>query len=269
MNAPQTYRPCPACEQTDVTDLAHLARDTWRIGMCTACDFVFLRNPVEYEALEEEYSWEKTYRAEGAKRRKHRGPIKRFAHNMRMFSRRFRDDPQTKYLKLLGPGKILDVGCGEVVRWSAPFIPYGIEISKTLSARADEKMRALGGECFQGAGAERIFTLPENHFDSVMMHSYLEHEVHYRELLAGCFRCLKPGSKAFVRVPNYSSINRRLSGGKWPGLRYPDHVSYFTPDTLRAAANEAGFEFKLTNKATIWLDDNIQALLIKPQDQPT
>ena len=98
-----------------------------------------------------------------------------------------------------------------------------------------------------------------------MMHSYLEHEVQYRELLAGCFRCLKPGGKAFVRVPNFSSVNRRMSGAKWPGFRYPDHVNYFTPKTLRAAATEAGFDFKLTNKATIWLDDNIQALLIKPE----
>jgi SAM-dependent methyltransferase len=264
MTISPTYRPCPACAATDVSDLAAFAHDTWRIGMCKACDFVFLRNPTEYEALVEEFAWEETYLAEDARRAKKRGPIKKLARQFRIFGYWIKGDPQKKYLRLLGPGKILDIGCGNVVRLTAPFIPYGIEISKQLHAEADAKMREHGGECFQGAGAERIFELPENHFDSVMMHSYLEHEVQYRELLAGCFRTLKPGGKAFVRVPNYAALNRRVSGANWPGFRYPDHVNYFTQTTLRKAAQEAGFEFKLTNKASIWLDDNIQALLIKP-----
>lgn len=265
MNAPSTYRPCPACDSFEVTDLAELAKDAWRIGLCAECAFVFLRNPTKYEALEEEYAWEETFWAEDAERKKTRGLLKRIAYHVRMMGYRMKGDPQKKYLKLLGAGKILDIGCGDVVRWTAPFVPYGIEISKHLHARADQKMQALGGACYQGAGAERIFTLPKDHFDSVMMHSYLEHEVQYRELLAGCFRCLKSGGKAFVRVPNYGSVNRLISGSKWPGLRYPDHVNYFTQHTLRAAAQEAGFEFKLTNKSTIWLDDNIQALLTKPK----
>ncbi|MCO4825026.1 class I SAM-dependent methyltransferase [Amylibacter sp.] len=264
MNALTPFRPCPACDTPDVTNMAQFAHDTWKIGKCKLCDFVFLRNPTEYEALEEDFAWEETFWAEDAERKKKRGILKRAAYHARMLGYRLKGDPQNKYVKLLGAGKILDIGCGEVVRWTAPFEPYGIEISKHLHARADAKMKALGGECFQGAGAERIFTLPENHFDSVMMHSYLEHEVQYRELLAGCFRCLKPGGRAFIRVPNFNSLNRRLVGAKWPGFRYPDHVNYFTQQTLRTAAQEAGFEFKLTNKAKIWLDDNIQALLTKP-----
>lgn len=232
--------------------------------MCKACDFIFLRNPAEYEALEEDMAWEETFATEHERREKKRGVAKRAAYHLRMFSYSLKGTPQQRYLKKLGPGKILDIGCGDVVRWSYPFIPYGIEISKQMQKTADRLMREQGGECFQGAGAERIFTLQEDHFDSVMMHSYLEHEVKYRELLAGCFRCLKPGGHAFVRVPNFSSLNRRLSGKNWPGFRYPDHVNYFTPKTLQVAANEAGFTFKLTNKANIWLDDNIQALLTKP-----
>lgn len=180
-----------------------------------------------------------------------------------MMGYRLKGDPQAYYVRHLGPGKLLDIGCGDVVRWTTPFVPFGIEISKHLAARANDKMKPLGGECFQGAGADIIFDLPENHFDSVMMHSYLEHEIRFRDLLRGCLRALKPGGRAFVRVPNFSSLNRRISGVKWPGFRYPDHVNYFTPESLRRAAHEARFEFKLVNRHKIWVDDNIQAVLIK------
>lgn len=219
---------------------------------------------MEYEALEEDFAWEATYKAEDTKRQKNRGLLKRLAYEARMAGYRLKGDPQAFYVRHLGPGKILDIGCGDVVRWRAPFVPFGIEISKHLSARANEKMRPLGGECYQGAGAEVIFDLPEQTFDSVMMHSYLEHEVRFRDLLCGTFRVLRPGGRAFVRVPNFSSINRRMSGAKWPGFRYPDHVNYFTPLTLRRAAEEVGFSFRLVNRHKIWVDDNIQAVLEKP-----
>lgn len=264
MLAPATYRPCPACESTGIRDLAAYAREQWRIGQCGDCGFVFLRNPVAYQALEEEFSWDRTYAAADAERARERGLLKRLAHKVRMIGYRLKGDPQSFYLRHLPPGRILDIGCGDVVRWRAPFVPYGIEISRTLAARADEKMRARGGQCWQGPGAEVIFELPEAHFDSVMMHSYLEHEVRYRDVLRGVFRVLRPGGRAFVRVPNFASLNRRISGARWPGFRYPDHVSYFTPDTLRTAGTEAGFTFRLVNRHKIWLDDNIQAVLEKP-----
>lgn len=264
MNPQTTYRNCPACNSTAVLGLEKFSRDIWKIAECSVCHFVFLENPVKYTALEEDFSWEKTFWLEDGERKKKRGMVKRVAYYLRILGYTLKANPQTKYLKLLGAGSILDIGCGDVVRWTAPFIPFGIEVSKHLHALADAKMRALGGECYQGSGAEIIFKLKKNHFDSVMMHSYLEHEIQYRELLEGCFRCLKPGGKAFVRVPNYGSLNRRISGAKWPGFRYPDHVNYFTQHSLRAAAQEAGFQCKITNKAKIWLDDNIQALLTKP-----
>lgn len=264
MTAAPTYRPCPACASDQITDLAQFARDVWRIGACKACDFVFLRNPVDYTALTDDFAWEKTYEVAGAAHLKKRSALSKIAYELRAFGYRMRGDQMGRYLRLLGPGKILDIGCGDVVRWRAPFVPHGIELSTELCKRADDKMRALGGECVHGAGAEAIWEFPETYFDSVMMHSFLEHEVAYKRLLAGSFRTLRPGGRAFIRVPNFSALNRRLSGAKWPGFRYPDHVNYFTPASLRHAVEEAGFEFRLVNRHRIWLDDNIQALAIKP-----
>lgn len=265
MTSAPTYRPCPACGSDQITDLTDLAPDPWRIGHCDACTFVYLRNPVDYTALEDnDLAWEKAYRETNRIRERKRGPIKKFARAVRNLGYKLRGDRQKRYTRHLGTGRMLDIGCANVIRMGPPNIPYGIELSTHLATEADHIMRAAGGYCLHGAGAERIHDFPENHFDGVMMHSYLEHEVNYRSVLDGTFRTLRPGGKAYIRVPNYSALNRRVSGAKWPGFRHPDHVNYFTPSTLRQAVERAGFHFRLINRSRIWLDDNILALAIKP-----
>ncbi|TNF60805.1 MAG: class I SAM-dependent methyltransferase [Rhodobacteraceae bacterium] len=265
--APQgsALRPCPDCGGKDLVALPRCSRDEWQVCRCGDCGFVFLGNPIEYAALEEDFAWETTFWAEDARRAGARGPLRRLAARVRGLGYRLRGDGiMRRYHRLLGPGRILDIGCGDVVRFDAPFVPHGIELSRALAAKADAIMRARGGECLQGPGAERIFDWPEGYFDSVMMHSYLEHETDYPRLLAGCLRALRPGGRAFIRVPNFAALNRMASGNRWAGFRYPDHVNYFTPATLRRAVERAGFHFKLVNRHKIWLDDNIQALAIKP-----
>ncbi|RMH41824.1 MAG: methyltransferase domain-containing protein [Alphaproteobacteria bacterium] len=264
MSAEDAYRPCPACGSANAVPLPALAPPPWRIGRCASCDFVFLLNPVDYSALEQEYAWERTYVAEDVAREAARGPVRRLARRARVLGYKLRGQRAFRYLSLLEPGPTLEIGCADAVRVTPPFTPYGIELSKALATRADEKMRALGGYCLQGAGAERIRDFPDGFFTGVLMHSYLEHEVRFAEVLAQTFRVLAPGGRAFIRVPNFSSVGRRLHGARWPGFRHPDHVNYFTPGTLRRAVEHAGFRYKLVNRHKIWLDDNIQALAIKP-----
>lgn len=257
-------RSCPNCAANVSKHLPHYSRDEWKVVACGDCEMVYLQNPADYTELVENYAWEKTYATEDEKRAKKRSFIKRLAYHARLLGYRIKGDPQPRYLKLLGAGKILDVGCGDVVRWKAPFIPFGIEISKALQSRANDKMQALGGQCLHGAGAEAIWDFPKGGLDSIMMHSYLEHEAQVSKILNGAFQALKFGGKIFIRVPNYNALNRHISGANWPGFRYPDHVNYFTVATLSSVAAKAGFDFKLVNRHKIWLDDNIQALLIKP-----
>ena len=68
---------------------------------------------------------------------------------------------------------------------------------------------------------------------------------------------------AFVRVPNFGSVNRIVMGRKWRGFRYPDHVNYFALGSLRRMASECGMRCKLLNPVTLPFDDNIKAVLTK------
>ena len=257
MTAP---RACPVCESDQATRLDRYSPSEWDLVACANCGFVLLRNPPPYEALEEDFAWEKTYEA-----RRRRGGSTRLSRRLRPrrdgLSARRNHRKQDVFRRLFGSGRVLDVGCGDIVRTEPPIVPYGIEISNALHARAEEAMRDRGGHCLKSAGADGVWEFDEGFFDGAILNSYLEHEADPRRVLRGLHRALKPGGKVFVRVPNFGSLNRRVIGKAWCGFRHPDHVNYFTTDTLERLAGQLGFRVQILNKGTLWVDDNIKAVL--------
>lgn len=263
-SAPATHRPCPACDSIAATRLDAYSPDGWNVVACDACGFTFLQNPPPYAALEEDLAWEKTYVA-----KKEQGGSTGFSAINRRLRTKLKMRPGTRgtaaFTRAFGSGRVLDIGCGRGSRIRPPMVPYGIELSRALQAQADARMRAAGGYCLHAAGADGVWQFDEGFFDGIVMFSYLEHETDIARVLSGSFRALKPGGAVFVRVPNFGSLNRRVIGPKWCGFRYPDHVNYFTLASLRAVAARAGFTTRLVNRLNLWIDDNIQVLLTKPQ----
>ncbi len=256
-------RPCPACTSDQATRLDAYSQGEWHIATCDACGLTYLRNPVAYEALEEDFAWEKTYEEKKAKSGGST-PLSPMIRKLRGKLRLTHKGQHARMGAWFNNGAVLDIGCGNLMNVPEPMIPYGIELSKALHSYADKAMRERGGYCVHGAGAEAIWEFDAEQFDGVIMHSYLEHEVDLMGILKGAFRALKPGGAAFVRVPNFGSVNRHVIGRKWCGFRYPDHVTYFTLGTLRDAAARAGFGTQLVNRIGLPFDDNIKALLRKP-----
>ena len=71
---------------------------------------------------------------------------------------------------------------------------------------------------------------------------------------------MRDGARLIVKVPNFASWNRRLRGDAWCGFRFPDHVNYFTPETLTLLLRETGFRVarfgvfdRLPTSDTMWL----------------
>ncbi|MEL6336970.1 MAG: class I SAM-dependent methyltransferase [Pseudomonadota bacterium] len=255
-------RACPHCGALEHRPLPACSRDGWAVVECASCGFVYLSNPPGDDALEEEFAWEKTIDQEAVARKK-RAPI---LYGLDYATRRWRavlkPDENRGYRRWFGDNaRVLDVGCGHGGRLAPPLIPFGIELSRVLHAEADAAMRARGGYCVHGPGAEAIWAFPEDHFDGIVMRSYLEHESSPRRVLDGAARALKPGGAVYVKVPNYASLNRKVIGSNWCGFRHPDHVNYFTPSSLAAMAAKSGFAMTILNRWNLALDDNIHALL--------
>ena len=255
-------RKCPVCESPSDTALRlhKYDCDKWKIGCCLNCGFVYLLNPPRQDDLIDKLAFEQTFERRKEQRK---SALRSAAAQFRTFLVQFKRHGSNPSSRFFPRGRVLDVGCGGGQRIEPPAIPYGIEISRHLFHEADRIMRARGGYCVHATGSDGIVQFDDNHFDGVLMNSYLEHEVDVLPVLRGAHRCLKPNGKLYLRVPNYASINRRVFGRSWCGFRYPDHVNYFTPSSLRSTAARVGFRVRILNRLRLPIDDNIHALLTK------
>jgi len=230
---------------------------------CGACGFVFLLNPPPYTQLVEEFAWEKTAPAETERRHVERPAIMWLDDATRWRLTLFRGDRRSLYRRLFRRGRVLDVGCGGHVAPPEPFIPYGIEISRALYEKAAPLMAARGGKAVHGPAAEAIGSFPDGFFSGVILSSVVEHETQPKRLLAEVARVIENDGSAYIRVPNFGSINRVVNGGGWCGFRHPDHVNYFTLASLRRMVGDCGLAVALLHPIRLPLDDNINAVLTK------
>lgn len=206
---------------------------------------VYLQNPPQYSELEETLAWEKTFNAEKEQRRAKKG----FTYSLQrtpklLINRLLKRDKLVRYLtRYCSPGAVLDVGCAGghmLARLPTAYIPNGIEISRALSLRARELFEPRGGRVVQADAIQGLLQFSAGEFTGIIMTSYLEHESDPKTALLGAARVMKPNARLIVKVPNYASWNRSLRGSKWCGYRFPDHVNYFTPETLERLLRESG-----------------------------
>ncbi len=120
-----------------------------------------------------------------------------------------------------------------------------------------------GGRVVQAATVEALPQFPADSIDAVVMRSYLEHEPRAREVLEGVRGVLRKNGVAVIKVPNYASLNRRIMGARWCGFRFPEHVNYFTPDSLKKMAASAGLAFEQSVLDRLPTSDNMWAVLRK------
>lgn len=261
MTDANAQRNCPVCDTVGGLPLPAYSPEPWSVVNCGGCNMTYLQNPPAYDALEEDFAWEKTYEDKKASS-KGSTPLSPHVRKIRNALGMYRDKTKS-FRHWFNDGHVLDIGSGWGQRIAAPMTPYGIELSTALHKISDERMRAQGGYCLHGAGAKAIWDFEECQFDGIVMFSYLEHETDVMGVLKGAYRALKPTGGVFIRVPNFGALNRRIIGPKWCGFRYPDHVNYFTLGSLRTCAARAGFTTQLVNRFSLPVDDNISVLLRK------
>jgi SAM-dependent methyltransferase len=260
-------RRCPLCDADDGVPLAGYGSDIWRLTRCRRCGFVYLDSAPDYAALFAAMAWEKTTRAEIERRTALRPVSHRLSRltraRMRLLPRKRMPDLVARHA---APGNVVDLGCGVGTQLSglaAAYVPFGIEISAEAAAAADRLFRPRGGYALNRPSLVGLETFPDGFFTAATLRSYLEHELMPRAVLRELWRTLAPGGVAVVKVPNYGSLNRRLTGRKWCGFRYPDHLNYFTPASLRAMGETCGYSvsFGLTDRVPT--SDNMYAVLGK------
>ena len=79
-------------------------------------------------------------------------------------------------------------------------------------------------------------------YDVIICSHVVEHLPDPRETLASVRRILKPGGRLGVAVPNFSSLQARLTGSAWFHLDLPRHLYQFPLSGLNQLLERSGFE---------------------------
>ncbi len=229
---------------------------------------VYLETVPAVDEMFENMAWEKTSQTEKETRKKRRFLPKEFMRTLRRPLNGQRKSIPQLLDKYIQKGRVMDIGCGDaahLMHLSEAYELYGIEISKGLYEQAQANTTNRAGNMINADALSGLEAQKTSFFDCIVMRSFLEHDIQPLPILAACARTLKPGGLAIIKVPNYGCLNRKVSGKNWCGFRFPDHVNYFTPETLTAMASRAGLDiarFSLRDRLPI--SDNMWLFLRKP-----
>ena len=263
----RTSRPCPLCSSSQERALP-FGRDGWRTVQCMRCDFVYMPEVPELEDVGTTFEWSQSFATETQRRRQRSPLLSRIDEWTRLRTRLFgRRIPMGDVRRYLQAGRILDLGCGNgsyLASAGDGFQLYGIDISPALTREADVLFRKSGGAAICAPCVDGLKHFEKGFFDAAILRSYLEHEPEPGAVLSALRRVLRPGGIAVIKVPNFNSWNRHITGAKWCGFRFPDHVNYFTPDTLRAMAENYGYRVTMRWRDRLPTDDNVWAVLERP-----
>lgn len=140
------------------------------------------------------------------------------------------------------PGRLLDVGCSTgaflhraKLAFPELYQPTGIEVS----GAAIEYARGQGLEIIDNSLLLHDFA--GQTFEGITFWAVLEHLVEPLTYLKRAFELLTANGSCVVLVPNIGSLAVRVLGAKY---RYilPQHVNYFSRQTLRSLLERAGLE---------------------------
>jgi SAM-dependent methyltransferase len=137
-----------------------------------------------------------------------------------------------------GGGKLLEVGCAYgffLQEASRHFEVAGIELAEDAAAHC----RGQGLQVWQGvadaATLEQIGSL-----DVIVLLDVIEHLPQPRETLELCSRRLNPGGVIVITTGDFASMLAKLSGPAWRLMTPPQHLWYFTPESMRGIAAGLG-----------------------------
>lgn len=135
-------------------------------------------------------------------------------------------------------GRLLEIGCANGFFLNAARMSYetvGVEPSRAASEYARSKLRL---DVPAATMADARF--PDASFDVVALIDVIEHVPDPLSTLREAARVTRPGGVLYLVTPDVESLSARVLRGRWWGLR-PAHIFYFSPRTLAAMLEKAGF----------------------------
>jgi len=137
-----------------------------------------------------------------------------------------------------GEGRLLDLGCayGFFLQEAAPYYDVaGIELAEEAAAYC----RRSGLNVLSGVADDTNMTRI-GEVDVITLFDVIEHLPQPRDTLALCCRHLRPGGIIMLTTGDFASPVARLAGARWRLMTPPQHLWYFTPQSMRGIAASLG-----------------------------
>jgi len=131
-----------------------------------------------------------------------------------------------------GQGRLLDIGCGLgyslQVAAREGFDVYGLDLSPYAVEQCE---KLFPGRVREGSLTSGLY--PRGNFDVVTLSDVFEHVYRPLEFVQALHETIRDNGMALVTTPNHRSVLSRLSGRNWISFKIPEHVYFYTPETLK------------------------------------
>jgi 2-polyprenyl-3-methyl-5-hydroxy-6-metoxy-1,4-benzoquinol methylase len=252
-----TYSLCPACGSPSIRfvleALDHtVTRESFAIWECHTCTLRFTQPAPPASGMGRYYHSE-AYVSHTDSRR---GWLNGLYHLIRRKTLRDKGKLIRRYAGLRR-GKLLDFGAGTGA-FAQHMEDSGWEV---MGLEPDEgaRQRALENYGISLSPSERLDILPPAEFQAITLWHVLEHVHDLHACLDQLVRCLAPGGRLFLALPNYRSQDAAHYGPGWAAYDVPRHLYHFSPAAMKSLLQKHGLHLQAMRR--MWYDSFYISLL--------
>lgn len=211
---------CPVCGSTSINDFFQSKSNF--LSKCKNCRLVFSSHVPTSKELLDFYS-----------------QYPRYTQTAEVVIRNYNNilDGLEKYRK---NNRLIEIGCGEGFfleqarkrNWEV----YGTELSpEAIQICASKNLNVK-------SSVDQFGIKVEEAFDIVVSIEVIEHLPYPLKEAQLYSQLLRPGGALYVTTPNFNSISRRVLGEKWSIILYPEHLIYYSPQSLKYLLKKFGIQ---------------------------
>lgn len=225
----QKYRWCNLCQGEEIRLL--FTKDNYDIVHCRNCHLVYTNTILE----EEEFYSKDFFQGKD----KLTASYTDYSQDKEVLKPEIRKRI-SQIKRYINKGRLLDVGCALgffLAQASEDFDVYGVEISKYAADYAREKLDLpVINKKFLEAEFENEF------FDCITFWDTIEHLPDPTANLKKAYNLLKSNGLLVLSTGDIDSFVSKLMGQRWHLLLPPQHIYYFSQETIKKLLTKTGFK---------------------------